>query len=215
MTMEDALVKYEKMVYQAVRKANTNTVCAFEDLAQEGKAAICAAFESFDQSKGASFNTYVWYKINGAILDYQKHNLSQLSGGAYLYEMLRKHGEDSTVDDLIAAGFQRSTALASLHLKKNYSNSDFFEISKRFPDKRKDTLRDNLAIEMFDWRSVLDDQEVYILEKFFGFSDGVTYDMTHIGKELGLSRKEISKMIKIALEKIKHIPDIGEYAFCC
>ena len=73
-----------------VNAAKVNHVCSEEDLCQEGRMAIVVAYRNFDPDHGASLTTWVYHMIKSSIIEYQKHHLSVLSGGAYLQGILRK-----------------------------------------------------------------------------------------------------------------------------
>ena len=58
----------------------------------------------------------------------------------------------------------------------------------------------------------LTDQEMSIIENYFGFKEQ-KLTMTNMGLIMGKSRKSMSYAINKTLMKIRHIPGIEEYAF--
>jgi RNA polymerase sigma factor (sigma-70 family) len=206
-TLEEALKKYEPMVHRFVKTAHTNHVCSKEDLCQEGRMAIVIAFQNFDPSKGASLTTWTYHMIKDAILEYQKQHLSILSGGAYLQGILRKAGQDASIEEIMEFGVSKKTALAAAYIKESFSSVDFEELSTMVGEDG----FEKQALESFDWRSHLTEQEIYAVGNFFGFN-GPRMTMQEIGQAMGRSRKSVSYMINKAIVKLKHVPGIEEYA---
>ena len=207
-TVEDALKRYEPMVHRFVNTAHTNHVCSKEDLAQEGRMAIVIAFNNFDPSKGASLTTWTYHMIKDAILEYQKQHLSILSGGAYLQSVLRKAGQDASVEEIMEFGVSKKTALAAAYVKDSFSSVDYDELATIVGDSG---IERN-ALEFLDWESYLTKDEAFAVGSFYGFN-GPRMTMQQIGEKLCRSRKSVSYMLNKAINKLKKIPGIEEYAF--
>lgn len=211
LTLEDALVQFEPMVHRLVNSAKTNYVCNYEDMVQEGRVAIIEAFNNYDSDKGASLTTWVYRYISGAILDYQKANLSILSGGHYLQDALRKTGPNATVEDLLALGYTKSTAIASTYINESYTGADYDQIKDFIEDPHR--MEDNLALGFFDWRKYLTEKEATVLSYIYGFDGCEPLPQTEIARKMGLNRKTIKSTIDRAINKLRHCPEIGDYAF--
>ena len=207
-TLEEALKKYEPMVHRFVNTAHTNHVCSKDDLVQEGRMAIVVAFRNFDPDKGASLTTWTYHMIKDAILEYQKHHLSVLSGGAYLQSILRKAGEDATIEEIMEFGVSKKTALAATYIKESFSTVDYDELSGVVGDDG----FEKRGLEDLDWQSHLSKPEIFAISNFYGFN-GKRMTMNEIGQKLGKSRKSVSYMINKALVKLRHIPGIELYAY--
>ena len=207
-TLEEALQKYEPMVHRFVKTAHTNHVCSKDDLCQEGRMAIVIAFQNFDPEKGASLTTWTYHMIKDAILEYQKQHLSVLSGGAYLQGILRKAGKDASVEEIMEYGVSKQTALAAHYVKESFSTADYDELSMLVGDEGIEAS----MLEAFDWQSHLNESEIFAIGNFFGFN-GPRMTMQEIGDKLGKSRKAVSYMINKAINKLKRVPGIEEYAF--
>lgn len=207
-TLEEALKKYEPMVHRFVNTAHTNHVCSKDDLCQEGRMAIVIAFQNFDPNKGASLTTWTYHMIKDAILEYQKQHLSVLSGGAYLQSVLRKAGHDASVEEIMEYGVSKRTALAASYVKESFSTADYDELSTLVGDDGFEAC----ALDSFDWKSYLTEAEIFAVGNFYGFN-GDRMTMQEIGEKLGKSRKSVSYMINKALNKLKRVPGIEEYAF--
>jgi RNA polymerase sigma factor (sigma-70 family) len=207
-TLDEALKKYEPMVHRFVNTAHTNHVCSYEDLCQEGRMAIVIAFQNFDPAKGASLTTWTYHMIKDSILEYQKQHLSILSGGAYLQSILRKAGQDASVDEIMEFGVSKKTALAATYIKDSFSTVDFDELSTMVGDDG----FEKQALESFDWRAHLTEPEIFAVGNFYGFN-GPRMTMGEIGAKMGKSRKAVSYLINKALVKLKRAPGIEDYAY--
>lgn len=207
-TLEEAMVKYEPMVHRFANAARTNHVCSKEDLCQEGRMAIVIAFQNFDPSKGASLTTWTYHMVKDAILEYQKQHLSVLSGGAYLQSILRKAGQDASIEEIMEFGVSKKTALSATYIKDSFSTADFEELSSVIGDDGVVSA----SLDSFDWRPHLNDAEAFAIGNFFGFN-GPRMTMQEIGEAMGKSRKAVSYMINKAINKLKRVDGIEEYAF--
>ena len=207
-TVEQALKKYEPMVNRFVNSVHTNHVCSKEDLIQEGRMAIVVAFNYFDEEKGASLTTWTYHMIKDAIIEYQKHHLSVLSGGAYLQNVLRKAGQDASVEEIMEFGVSKKTALASIYMKNSFSTVDYDELESLIEGKPFEEVSTFL-----DWEKYLTKEEAFAIGSYFGFGDQKRLTKTEIGNVLGKSRKAASDIINKALVKLRKIPGIEEYAY--
>lgn len=206
-TLDEALKKYEPMVHRFVNSAKTNHVCSHEDLCQEGRMAIVVAFRHFDPEHGASLTTWMYHMIKSAIIEYQKKHLSVLSGGAYLQNILRKAGQDASVEEIMDFGVSKKTALAASYVKSSYSTENYDELSSFVGED----CFEASDVESLPWRKYLNEQEIFAVGNFYGFG-GEKMTMQEIGDHLGKSRKAVSYMINRALVKLRKIEGIEDYA---
>ena len=208
LTIEQALKKYEPMVNRFVKMANTNNVCSKEDLVQEGRMAIVVAFNYFDPEKGASLTTWTYHMIKDAIIEYQKHNLSVFGrSGAYLRNILRKVGQDATVEEIMEFGISKKTALASTYMKNSFTTVDYDGLESLIEGKPFE-----VSATFLDWEKYLTKEEAFAVGNYYGFGEQ-KMTMHEIGQELGKSRKAVSYMINKALVKLRKVPGIEEYAY--
>ena len=206
-TIEQALKKYEPIVHRFVNLAQSNSVCSKEDLIQEGRMAIVVAFRRFDPEKGASLTTWTYHLIKDAIYEYQKHHLSILSGGAYLNSVLKKAGEEASIEEIMEFGVSKQTALASAYIKSSYMTEDIDECTSVIGAEDVETE----TMYSFNWRPYVTDIEAFAISNFFGFN-GPRMTMQEIGEKLGKSRKAVSYLLNKALVKLRRVPGIEEYA---
>jgi RNA polymerase sigma factor (sigma-70 family) len=209
--INELLTKYESMVHGLVRKATTSAVCGYEDLCQEGRMAIINAYQTYDDNKGASFDTWVYNNIKNALLEYQKNNLGFLSGGEYLYAAIKKAGKNASVEDLMKLGLSRKTAAASFYFM--LQPATYGEAFNMIDRKAAAQLKE---IESFgsDYRKYLTEKEIFAIEHYFGLDNQDFLTMEDIGKILGKSRKAVSYLINQAIVKLRHVQGIEEYVMC-
>jgi len=207
LTLEQAVEKYEPMVHHFVNSAFTNYVCNKEDLIQEGKLAIVVAFKNFDPEKGASLTTWTYHMVRDAILEYQKHHLSILSGGHHLLSILKKAGEDASVEEIMDFGVSYQTAVAATYIKGSTVTTEYNDIAALIGAE---DVESNL-LNAIDYKAHLDANEAYTIFHFFGF-DGQRMSLKEIGEVLGKSQRAVSYMLNKALNKLRRIPGIEDYA---
>lgn len=206
LTLEQCVAKYEPMVHKFANSASMNSVCSNEDLCQEGRMAVVLAFQLYDESNKASLTTWVYHMVKDAILEYQKQNLSVLSGGAYLHNILRKVGQNATVEQIMEHGVSKKTALAAEYLKSSYVAEDYSELQSVIGDQEVDSK----SVESFPWREQLSEEEAFAVGHFYGFFSP-RMNMKDIATALGKSRKSISYMINKAIARLRHMPGIEDY----
>ena len=210
------LDQYENLIHkfvgEAIRKSATNAVCDPEDLYQEARMAIIQAYDSYDDEKGASFNTHIYNRVKYAILEYQKHNLGFLSGGEYLYQAMKKAGPDATIEDLMELGLSKETALVSTYFK--LKPCQYGECFNRADRKAREQLEE-IEKHMFDYKKYLTEKEIFAIEHRFGLGYCDVLTMEEIGKHLGKSRKAVSYLINQAIVKLRHADGIEEFIECC
>ena len=231
-TVEQALEQFDDMIWYFIHKVETktNAVCDVEDLYQEGRIAIMLAHASYDVKHEASFTTWVHLKIKYAILNYQKENLSALSGGAYLYQAMRnleKNGDDITVENLVKKQkLSRSTASAINHYKLSfnpvgygvncvipYQDIDTGAMEKIEWENRvdpNDCFESVYGFHLDNYKDILTKIEYFILSNYFGFENEMT--MNEIGQQLNMSRKAVAYTMNKALKKLRDIDGIADYA---
>lgn len=206
LTLEEACKKYEPIVHKFAGQARQNTVCSYDDLVQEGRMAIVTAYRTHDPSK-SSLTTWTYIIVRDAIREYQKQHLPALSGGAHLYSLMKKVGDNPTVEDITALGVRKDTAIALKNAKESYSSADFDELSGIIGQ---DDAYDQ-ETESFQWKQHLNDEEIFIVERYFGFNCP-QMNMGEIGEEMGRSRKSVGYALNKALVKLRKTANIEDFA---
>lgn len=215
LTVEETLYKYENMIYKFLHseKTKTNAVYNIEDLMQEGRIGIIRAFETYDESRNVKFSTYVYRYIQGAILDYQKANMSALSGGHYLYGILRKLGEDVTEEDLLKLGYSKETARAVNYFGENFTSTDVTLIQEWYPA---DTDREYEIIELstLKWKEFVTPRQAEVIGLHLGF-EGEPLNWSQIGRMLKINPAAAKESYLAGMKKLsknkKFINDAKSY----
>lgn len=205
----DGLIRqHSGFLHKCVSEASTNAVCDYEDLEQEGRMAVVHAYRTFDPEKGP-LNAWVCRCIKDAILDYQKNNLRFLSGGEYLQAAMKKAGPDATIEDIMAQGVSKETALVSTYF--NLRPAQYGEALNLIDIKAKHQMEEIEACHL-DYKKYLTEKEVFAIEHRFGLGYCDVLTMEEIGKRLGKSKKAVSYLINQALVKLRHVKGIEEYS---
>lgn len=206
-TIEDALRQYEGMVKHFVDSAAKNYVCGEEDLMQEGRMAIINAYNTYNPQKGAAFSTWVYKKVRGSILDYQKKNLYSISGGTYLRQAIRDLGDDVSVDKLMQLGISRKTAV----LYESVSQMVYLQVEDLYD--LEDTSFNFEHYEMLwdikNWRKYLTEKQIAAFELHFGFNsrgEGIT--ILETAKMLDSSYRGTIKLIKAGITKLREMLEV-------
>ena len=215
----DIVEKYGKFVNKWVGYYRdlhcTNAVCDIEDLRQEAYLAAHIAELTYKKDMNTCLNTWVTTNIKNRVIEYIKKNYRCISGGAYLVQGIRNIKRECGIDELPEnyiellkeKGYSEKTASAA-----TYIDLEPAQYGEQFDmiDPKQDLNK--LSLWNLDYRKYLTEQEIYIIENYYGLKGYERRDMYEIGEELGKSRKSISYAIKKALNKLKRVPGIEDYA---
>ena len=208
-TEQEALIQYEPMVRSIANSAAKTAVCTKEDLEQEGRLAIIRALRTYEPDKGASLTTWMYSNIRSAILQYQKENLYQYSGGWYLASIIRsleKRGEEPTVENLIKAGVRKPTAMASILLAQPTPVPlEELEIVDETADQ---ALQPHTQLP---WEQYLNDEERFVVGLHFGFTEENPINVGEIANRMQRSRKFVNNVLERSLAKLRGIPGIENF----
>lgn len=194
-TVEEALEKYEHMIYELVQNRPQTAVCTYDDLVQEGRMAIVEAYNSYNPQYGTKLGTWTWRRISNALSEFQKKNLMCVSGGASRYQKI-KNLEASETDAI------------DQRLRESFNTKNLDELSQVIgaDDVEKNEFSD------FNWRSYLNDEEIFVVEHHFGFNGESPLSLKDIGILMGgKSRKAVDYILDKAIVKLQCIPHIEDY----
>lgn len=198
-TPEEALEKYEEMVYRLVKAYPNCTVCSTEDMVQEGRCAIVDAFNTYDPTYNAQLGTWTYRRIKDALANFFKKNSRCLSGGATLYQKIKNR---EVCDNAVA---QR--------LKESFITQDIDELVNVVGDEDVQ-MESARGFGGFNWREYLTEDEIAVVEYKFGFRGDGPLRPKEIGQRMGgRSAKAIEYIWHQALPKLQCIPGIEDFWF--
>lgn len=234
-SLEKALVQFEPMIQKFARQyyhqlsKEQKIGVPFEDLCQQGRLGVILAYSRYLIQKEAQLSTFAYHYIKGAIIQYVDENSSPtVSGGKYIKDkarILEKYEGGVTIEKLVKKGttYQTATAIQNIYsspvrygigTNATFYNSETGAVEKYEIDKR-GTTKDIDRVEGFhleDFKQYITDEEFFALKNHYGIGcDRMT--MKEVGEHLGgKSRKAVSYMINRALNKLRHVDGIEEYA---
>ena len=181
-----------------------------EDMYQEGLMYAYMALKRYDRRLGVKESAFVGRVVRDGIMEYVKRNAQLLSGATHGYNLRRKAGPDASVEDLMALGASRKTAVGALMLNKIPSGygAAFNMIDHGYQKKIRD-----FEISQFDWRQYLTADEIFIIEHIYGMNDKDVMTFENIGAHINKSRKAVSYAHECALRKLRHVNGIEDMLF--
>jgi len=197
-----------KAIADRLQRAYT-LAASFDDLCAMGFTGLAAAVDRFDQSKGASFITFAYHKIRGAILDGLRRSNRQYSfetrcriaaehRAARLADDDELSTGDAADDDIEGSTAQIASSLchvATLHL------ASVSGAGEEHPalDMDEEVDRRRLQRRVQEAIARLPDKEREVVEVYY-YSDGSLAD---VSSKLGVSRGWASRLHKRALSAVQ------------
>lgn len=144
----------------------------YDDLKQEGYFAFLKTIQCYDPSRGASFSTYLYHKVQGAIKDFLKKNFKQTKN-INLHDLCENEAEGIFMSE----------------------NIPFYEMEVDILDPIDvEMYRDKLSIAMNN----LTVREKEVINKHFF----IGLNVTQIAIDLEITKARVSKVIKKAIKKL-------------
>lgn len=183
-------------------------VSEHEDLVAAGYQGLVEAHARFDASRGVQFNTFAYYRIRGAMLDYARKS-SNLSRRAYervrLAESADRVGEG--VAEMRAADpagrADKAHAVAALDAGISKLTMGFALVlaqqENAEPSPEESLIEKDTALRLRRAVAELDERERALLEGHY--FDGRRFD--EVAASLGISKSWASRVHAKALEKLK------------
>ena len=194
----------------------------FEDLVGYGQIGLVEAAGAYDPSRGASFRTFAYRRIRGAIFD----GLRKMSGltAGQRKEIARRSGENAVIEEVaetsaasddpafVAAQIERTVKrLGLVHLMTDLSDDDSHAIEARAEEATEEDAERRELLERLR-EALVDLPPAYaeILRMHY-FEDR---SLTEIGQKLGKHKSSISRAHSKALESLHSaiLPDAARAA---
>lgn len=218
---EFLIKKFEKLVFRIIRDFNVGA-SDLEDVKQVGLAGLLLAIRRYDPESRFRFSTFAWPTIRGEIQRFFRdkrwavkvpRKLKETSQRVFTVQALlaAKLGQEPTAKDIAEeTGMSEETVIEAMELGSAYSPKSFYDnvdddeygqyvSSSQVVEKENEELKKNLFWEsMF---SHLKPAEADVLR--MRFLDGMT--QREVAEVLETSQMCISRIQRIALEKLRHI----------
>ena len=201
-------ISVNKIYNTARRKSGSNAVQPElrDELYQAGMIALVEAWNNYDAAKKASFKTYSYYRVRGAMIDYLR-NEDSCSRATRASLKCITHNADNTFSSTtltlaqINTALKRSTIVQQFGISKDViQKTRFQDIATDFQDNTNDYVgieaKQTLA-SMFK-RCPLTDREKTIINSHY-FEEK---NLHTIGDELNITESRVSQIHKEILGKL-------------
>lgn len=196
----------------------------FLDLVQEGNIGLICAVNTFDQIKGCSFSTYATWCIHRAIHLALAKKSRMIRVPIHLHNKIIKirHcrtqlqeqlGREPTKEELAyrmdcsPESIRKATFIPKERLsplEDDFAGSPVDDLTRNPGEKSEASDFEELQIQaVHRAMEILSELEAHILRCRFGLS-GQQYNLNELGKELGLTQKQVREIQNKALEKLRH-----------
>ncbi len=209
---EEALLRENMPLVAAIARRYQNCGLAQEDMIQLGSIGLLQALRRFDPTRGLCFSTYAVPLIAGEIRRFLRDDgmvkfSRETKSLALQIERVRREQRDLTVEELskvlhvpledITAALASRTAALSLDAPTDEDGADLQTfLGSADADTEQDALR---RVELRELFTVLSERERQVL--FLRYFQDRTQN--EVGKRLGLSQVQISRIEKKALLRMR------------
>ena len=210
--VEEALLRENMPLVAAIARRYQNCGLAQEDMIQLGSIGLLQALRRFDPDRGLCFSTYAVPLIAGEIRRFLRDDgmvkfSRETKSLALQIERVRREQGDLTVEELskvlhvpledITAALASRTATLSLDAPTDEDGADLQTfLGSADADTEQDALR---RVELRELFAVLSERERQVL--FMRYFQDRTQN--EVGKRLGLSQVQISRIEKKALLRMR------------
>lgn len=214
----DLVRKAASMIYPRVRDH-----IEFEELVALGNVGLADAATRYDPAKGASFNTFAWYRVQGAIVDGIRKqtnlprkvwaNLVALRAASDYLEnraerdvgATRQGARPAQGADALAAVKSALSAIRTMYVTSleglRESGYDAPDTDAPVPGERIDVRR--LSAKLREALAALPDKERALVTKHYWEGK----NLLEAGAELGISKSWASRLHAQAVERLRAIVD--------
>lgn len=221
---EKTICHYIYLVNRIARKASFVHKEAFDDLTQIGYIGLIKAVDHFNPEKEVKFITYATHQIIGEIRHYLRDKISSIKSPRWLSQLNCQMAQSLNV---LMQRLKRFPTIEELSKEMNITEEGLLELlrmnqllSSQSLDDREHSqelfgkIEKIRSRELRDFQLPIEDQLTLhqALEKLRLFERRIVflfffYDLTQseIGQQLGISQKQVSRIIQKSLNKLKEI----------
>ncbi len=213
----------------SIAKRYVNLGVPLSDLIEEGNIGLMKSVDKFDPNRGFRFSTYAawWIKqgISRAVIDQGK----MIRVPVYMNEEILKYKK---VVESLTHKLKRKPRIGEVAKKLQATVDKVKDLEKSIAKMSsldapigedgdgqvKDIIEDQTmvspdeSLELFftreraqEFLGMLNERERKIIDMRFGLSDGNTYTLAEIAKELGVSRERVRQVEAATIKKIRQI----------
>ena len=194
----------------------------FDELVALGNTGLAEAAGRYDPTRGASFATFAWYRVQGAIIDGLRRNTqlprtvwARLVALRAASEYLEHRGERdlgainagsaaASGADALAAIKQAMSAIRTMYVTSLESLRDEFEPAGESPSVGDQIDADRMASRLREALDALPERERALVTKHYWEGK----NLLEAGAELGISKSWASRLHGQAVERLrKYIED--------
>ena len=204
------------------------------DLIQEGNIGLEHATDLFEPDKGFKFSTYATYwirqaitralDIKGRLICFPTDKLSQIRSvdqvRTYYYSQFQRQPNleeiaayldqpANKIQDLLE--YRRRLSCASLDEpapNRTIRRTSYYDILKSNDQPIEQSVTDRLFSE--ELMTCLNTQERTVISMHFGLHGQPSHSLVEIGQYLNLSSSYIARVKAVALERMRHCPQVAE-----
>lgn len=193
-------------VYNTAKKSGAKAVQPelHDDLYQSGMIALMEAWAKYDPSEGASFRTYAFYRIRGAMLDYLR-GLDTVSRSTRMALKKIETNLDNTMtsselsDEDISKTIRNSVVVFQ-YIAPSSDSGEGSSAAVEFPDsenKYKEIEAKETVSKLFKICPLTEKERVVVNDYYF-----MNKNFAEIGKSLEITESRISQIHNAALKKL-------------
>lgn len=217
-----------ELVMKIARKYENVCDIPYEDLFQEGCVALIEAIDKYDITRKIKFSSYAYKYITGKIKNYIKENRFVISisrGDIEKNELYKKLSKSGLSDEEIAKRmkitikelnrFKKESEFIkdalSLDSKPNDCDNTLMNLCKS-EENVSDILDDIFRKELLEQlKALLTEKQYEVTYLLYGFNGNEPLNGEEVARITGTTRKNVSKMNKLALKKLSMHDSIKQF----
>lgn len=200
----DMVVISASKIYNAAKRSGAKAVQPDlqDELYSSGMLALLEAWKNFDKNRNASFRTYAFYRIRGAMLDHLRNeDTVSRSVRAKLKKLVLDIDNNVTSEELSQEQIDKTLrqSIAVFQFLDPSTNDDAPEMDFRDEYEYHETINTSETVSKLFKLCPLTNNEIAIIKGHY-FNN---LNFSVIGKELGITESRVSQIHKAALQKLE------------